>query len=105
VAQAAIRFASDTAFFEAILDEVLKQMDWPRETVISFEVIPEESLTRIDVDLPEIEDLPQATFALNRQGTQIVEKEMTQKTIREAYARHVHGILLRLIGATLYALP
>ncbi|MFK8770166.1 DUF4236 domain-containing protein [Aeromonas caviae] len=105
VAQAGIRFASDTAFFEAILDEVLKQMDWPRETVISFEVIPEESLTRIDVDLPEIEDLPQATFALNRQGTQIVEKEMTQKAIREAYARHVHGILLRLIGATLYALP
>jgi hypothetical protein len=80
-------------------------MYWPRETIISFEVIPEASLVRLDVDLPEIEDLPQATFALNRQGTQIIEKEMTQKAVRAAYARHVHGILLRLIGTTLYALP
>ncbi|WP_421315826.1 DUF4236 domain-containing protein [Aeromonas veronii] len=105
VARASVRFASDSAFFEAILDEALKQMDWPRETIISFEVIPEASLVRLDVDLPEIEDLPRATFALNRQGTQILEKEMTQKAVREAYARHVHGILFRLIGTTLYALP
>lgn len=105
VVQASVRFASNSTFFKAILDEVLRQMAWPRETTISFEVIPEASLVWLDVDLPEIEELPQATFALNRQGTQVIEKKMTQKAIREAYTRHVHGIQLRLIGTTLYALP
>ncbi|MGL5334627.1 MAG: DUF4236 domain-containing protein [Enterovibrio sp.] len=104
-AQASDRFMTDAAFFEAILDETLQNTDWPRDTTISFEVIPEQSLIKLDVDLPEIEDLPHTTFTLNRQGTEIVEKEMTQKAIREAYARHVHGILLRIIGIALYALP
>ena len=104
-AQANSRFITDSAFFEAILDEALQNTDWPRDTAISFEVLSEKSLIKLDVDLPEIEDLPQSTFALNRQGTEIIEKKMTQKAVREAYARHVHGILLRLIGIALYALP
>ncbi|MCU8005287.1 DUF4236 domain-containing protein [Shewanella sp. SM96] len=104
-AQANSRFISDAAFFEAILDETLQNTDWPRDTAISFEVLPEQSLIKLDVDLPEIEDLPQSIFTLNRQGTEIIEKDMTQKAVREAYARHVHGILMRLIGIALYALP
>lgn len=104
-AQASSRFISDAPFFEALLDETLQSTDWPRDTAISFEVLPEQSLIKLDVDLPEIEDLPQSSFTLNRAGTEIVEKDMTQKAIREAYARHVHGILMRLIGIAFYALP
>ncbi|CUB06668.1 DUF4236 domain-containing protein [Marinomonas fungiae] len=99
------RFDSDSVFFETILDDALQNTDWPRDTSISFEVLPEQSLIKLDVDLPEIEDLPQSYFILNRQRTEIVKKEMTQKAIRETYARHVHGILMRLIGIALYALP
>ena len=99
------RFANDAPYFESLLDEVLQLTDWPRETLISFEVIPGESLIRLDVDLPEIEDLPQSSFGLNRSATEIVEKPMTQKAVRENYARHVHGCLFRLIGLSLFALP
>jgi len=104
-AQANERFATDTTFFESLLDELLQQTDWPRETFVSFEVNPQKSLISMDVDLPEIEDMPHSTFTVNRQGNYIAEKEMTQKAVRETYARHVHGILLRLIGIALYALP
>ena len=103
--QVNIRFATDTIFYEARLDEVLQNTDWPRDTSISYEVQPEQSIIRLDVDLPEIEDLPHSNLTLNRLGTEIIEKNMTQKVIRETYARHVHGILFRLIGIALYSLP
>jgi len=99
------RFNNDASYFESLLDEVLQLTDWPRETLVSFEVIPGESLIRLDVDLPEIEDMPQSSFGLNRSATEIVAKPMTQKAIRENYARHVHGCLFRLIGLSLFALP
>lgn len=98
-------FGKDSVFFEGVLGEALQSTDWPRDTSVSFEVQPESSIIKLDVDLPEIEDLPQSYFVLNRQGTEIIEKDMTQKAVREAYARHVHGILMRLIGIALCALP
>lgn len=99
------RFTNDASYFESLLDEVLQLTDWPRETQVSFEVIPSESLIHLDVDLPEIEDMPQSSFSLNRSKTEIIEKPMTQKAVRENYARHVHGCLFRLIGLSLFALP
>ncbi|UNP89278.1 hypothetical protein MNZ22_02040 [Aeromonas encheleia] len=104
-ANAANRFANDIAYFESLLDEVLQMTDWPRETLVSYEVVPGQFLIRMDVDLPEIEDMPQSGFGLNRAGTEIVDKPLTQKAVRESYARHVHGCLFRLIGLSLYALP
>ncbi|MFS1162286.1 DUF4236 domain-containing protein [Aeromonas salmonicida] len=104
-ANLASRFASDSGYFESLLNAVLQHTDWPRETLVSFEVDPARSLIRMDVDLPEIEDMPQSGFGLNRGGSDIVEKPLSQKAARENYARHVHGCLLRLIGISLFALP
>lgn len=103
--QASTHFRQDNAFFESLLTDALNATDWPRETLVSFEVDISQSTVWLDVDLPEIEDMPDKVYAVNGRGTDIVEKPMSQKQSRENYARHVHGCLFRLAGVTLATLP
>ena len=49
--------------------------------------------------------MPGSSVRLNAKGTEILEKEMSQKAIRERYALHVHGILMRVAGMAFCALP
>lgn len=99
------QFRSDARFFDNCLSEVLAQTEWPRETLVAFEVRPDESTVWLDVDLPEIEDMPDKVYAVNARGTDITEKAMTQKAVRENYARHVHGCLMRLAAIVFETLP
>lgn len=98
-------FLSDSAWFESVLSEAMSQTEWPRETLVAFEVKPEQSTVMLDVDLPEIEDMPDKIYSVNARGTEITEKAMSQKAQRENYARHVHGCLMRLAGIAFHALP
>jgi len=98
-------FAADGGYFESLLTEVLQSTDWPRETLIAFQVEPERSAILIEVDCPELEDMPTSSVRLNAKGTEILEKEISQKAVRERYALHVHGILMRVAGIAFCALP
>jgi len=99
------QFCADTAFFESYLAEALTETEWPRETLVTFEVKPELSTVLLDVDLAEIEDMPDKIYVVNARGTELTEKSMTQKAQRENYARHIHGCLFRLAGIVLHTLP
>lgn len=84
---------------------VLAGTEWPRETLVTFEVRPETSTVFLDVDLAEIEDMPDKIYVVNSHGTELTEKPMTLKAMREIYARHIHGCLFRLAGIVLHTLP
>lgn len=99
------QFLTDTAFFESHLAGVLAATEWPRETLVAFEVKPELSTVILDVDLAEVEDFPDKIYSVNSSRTELTEKPMTQKAMRENYARHVHGCLFRLAGIVLHTLP
>ncbi len=81
---------------------VLAETEWPRETLVAFEVKPELSAVLLDVDLAEIEDFPDKIYGVNARGTELTEKAMTQKAVRENYARHVHGCLFRPRSVSFY---
>lgn len=53
---------------------MLSQTEWPRETLVTFEVRLDESMVWLDVDLPEIEDMPDKVYVVNAKGTDITEK-------------------------------
>ena len=89
-------------FADDILAYVLDFIDWPRETFVSYEVNGDEAT--FDVDLPEVEDMPQAKFTTTPSGQSIKEQTMSDMQIRKAYARHVHGIGFRVIGEAFRAL-
>ena len=49
--------------------------------------------------------MPDKVYSVNARGTDINEKAMTQKAVRESYAKHVHGCLLRLAAIVFQTLP
>ena len=87
------------------LQNALTAVDWPRETLVSLDL--EEGGLRVaaDVDLPEIEDLPAATIALNRRALALERKPMAESARRRLYQRHVHAILFRIVGEIFRAAP
>ena len=86
------------------LDELLRRMAWPRETIVSTELRDNGTRVYIDVDLPELEDMPHRTAAVPQRGYKLSVKEMSANQILRLYMSHVHGIGFRLIGEIFSAL-
>src|SRR3546814_7887177 len=52
----------------------------------------------LDVDLPEIEDMPVTRWTPNNGFGSLVPKNITQKDVAALYLGHVSSLILRLIG-------
>ncbi|MCK4621671.1 MAG: DUF4236 domain-containing protein [Desulfuromonadales bacterium] len=87
------------------LSAVFSDIEWSRETLVSFEVSDSGKFVCLDIDLPEIEDMPteQATVAARGFKLNIKARSDTQR--RKEYMKHIHAILFRLIGEAFVALP
>ena len=96
---------SNLPAMEFFLEESLQQIVWPRETIVSTAILNDGRLVFIDVDLPEIEDMPNRTAAAPSRGYKLSVKEMSAIQRQRLYMRHVHGIAFRTIGETFAALP
>lgn len=103
VIQEAIK--ADTAVMEAHLSGRLGGLAWPRETEVSFEITDSGKAVLLDVDLPEIEDLPTKQATVPQRAWKVTIKELSQKQKRLNYMRHIHGVGFRLIGEVFALLP
>jgi hypothetical protein len=90
---------------EIVLEESLMDIVWPRETALSSEIRDDGRVVMVDVDLPEIEELPRKTAAVPARGYKLSIKELPVTRHQQLYMRHVHGIGFRIIGEAFYALP
>ncbi|MDP3525283.1 MAG: DUF4236 domain-containing protein [Hoeflea sp.] len=99
------RLSSDEDYATAVIEQSLDSLDWPRETLVSFEVARERGEVWLDVDLPELEDFPARVATLAASGKRLNIKAKPQATLRSEYARHIHGILLRLASVVASTLP
>lgn len=97
--------ASDEDYASQILEAAISDLEWPRETLTSFELEIDKARIWLDVDLPEIEDLPQRVATLAASGRKLNVKTKSQKAMRLEYARHIHGIALRLASVVAATLP
>ncbi len=95
----------NTEFMEESLEEVLNTLSWPRETIISYEMDNEGKTVWIDIDLPEIEDLPQKVASIAANGKKLNIKNKAKKQLQLEYAKHIHGIAFRLAGTIFAILP
>ncbi len=89
---------------EEFLAEALGSVDWPRETTFSFEFKTSQCLA-LDVDLPEVEDLPTRYWAVRKSGASLEQKDRSETQIRKDYARHVHAICLLAASVAFWAVP
>ena len=97
--------SKDHSWMAEVLSAELSDLDWPRETLVDFDISVENQTVFIDVDLPTVEELPtkSASFSANKQRLLI--KDKSDRQIRQEYAHHVHGVILRLIGVVFALLP
>ena len=100
-----IEIAAAAAARETWLEEQLASIVWPRETVINYQLSEDGTALVLDVDLPEIEDMPSRTARPAERGFKVVYKPFGQRALEHNYARHVHGLLVRLTGEMYAALP
>ncbi|SDA83663.1 Protein of unknown function [Pseudomonas sp. NFPP33] len=96
---------NSTSDMEAWLEYTLQDICWPRETDISLELLDGGDCVVLDVDLPEIEDMPTATASVPSRGLKLSVKELSATAIQKLYMSHVHAIAFRIIGETFAALP
>ena len=59
----------------------------------------------LDVDLPEIADLPNQSASLGADQQRLKIQAKLARQLRGEYARHVHAIVLRLVGLVFALLP
>lgn len=96
---------TDVDAMESFLEMTLQEIAWPRETIVSAEIVSGGRVAFIDVDLPEIEDMPSKTAGIPKRGLKLSVKEISEAQVRRLYMRHVHGIGFRIIGETFASLP
>ncbi|ARU15921.1 hypothetical protein A9D14_06655 [Croceicoccus marinus] len=84
---------------DAICDAVLEKLaalEWPAETNIAISLNGTRLL--LDVDLPEIEDMPDATWKPSYTGLRLDLKPRAKKDLAAFYLEHVCSVMLRLLG-------
>lgn len=74
----------------------LSILEWPRETNIALEM--RDGRLLLDVDLPEIEDMPSTQWIAHNPSASLMEKSLPGKAIAALYLGHVSSLILRLIG-------
>ncbi|MFJ2993666.1 DUF4236 domain-containing protein [Pandoraea sp. NPDC087047] len=99
------RIYSDIAAMEIWLEEVLSEIQWPRETDVTFEVMEDGRKVALDVDLPEIEDMPNKIAVVPARGMKLSVKELSATKVQKLYMEHIHAVIFRLIGEVFAALP
>jgi hypothetical protein len=99
------RLMTDSELMTEVLQAELEALDWARETMIDLELDEAGQQLKLDVDLPEIEDFPQMEARMGARELRLVLKQKSQTQLRHEYARHVHGVMLRIVGTAFATLP
>src|SRR5207249_11182740 len=86
-------------------EENLQAIIWPRETEVSFEILGGGKKVMLDVDLPDISEMPNRNATVPQRGYRLQIKEMSIGQVRKLYMGHVHGVGFRIIGETFADLP
>lgn len=95
----------DHSWMVDVLSAELSDLDWPRETLVDFDIRVEDQTVFIDVDLPSVKEIPNQTAILSANEERLLIKDKSDRQIRQEYAHHVHGVILRLVGVVFALLP
>ncbi|MGY4829188.1 DUF4236 domain-containing protein [Sphaerotilaceae bacterium SBD11-9] len=90
---------------EQFLEQRLQEIVWPRETLVAMELADGGQKVLLDVDLPEVEDMPTKLAAVPSRGLKLSVKELSATKVQRLYMEHVHSVMFRLIGESFAALP
>lgn len=94
----------DVESIEQYFESVLSDIAWPRETLVAFEVLPQ-GVVVIDIDLPEICDMPTKVATMHQTGFKLTVKEISETKLNKLYLQHIHSVGFRVAGEAFAASP
>ena len=83
----------------------IEELTWPRETIIDYQIEQGGKMMFVDVDLPEVEDMPRRQASVPSRGLRLGIRTISDTQNRRNYARHIHGVLFRIIGESFASFP
>lgn len=95
----------DRDAMEQTLRERLEEIDWPRETVIDFDLGQDDRTIAVDVELPAEDEMPDRLWTMPAKQVKLTPKRLSATRQRRLYRDHVHGIACRVLGAVFARLP
>jgi len=96
--------SGNLAAMEVVLSDRLATLEWPYETIVAFDIVSPQ-MVALDVDLPEIEDLPVRECSIAASGNKLNIRNLTDKKKRLIYYDHIHSIGFRLLSEVFALLP
>ncbi|WP_255466016.1 hypothetical protein [Legionella sp. PC1000] len=90
---------------EKTLQYIMNEIQWEKETFLSFEINKMGDELSIDIDLPEIEDIPNKEADASERGLKVNIKQKSAKETKADYQKCVFSILFRVTGLSFTALP
>ncbi|EWG98750.1 DUF4236 domain-containing protein [Halomonas sp. BC04] len=95
----------DLDAMEQTLRERLEEIEWPRETMIDFDLGSDERTIAVDIELPAEEEMPDREWSMPAKRLKLTPKRLSATRQRKLYRDHVHGIAFRVLGAVFARLP
>ncbi|MFW6346584.1 MAG: DUF4236 domain-containing protein [Halomonas sp.] len=87
------------------LAERLGEIDWPRETLVDFDLGDDARTIAVDIDLPDEAEMPDRLWRLSATRLKLSSRPLSATRQRKLYRDHVHGIAFRVLGAVFARLP
>lgn len=87
------------------LQNLMHEIKWEKKTNLSFDFNKTGNELAIDIDLPEIEDIPNKEAYVIERGLRLNVKHKSAKETRADYQKCVFSILFRVTGLSFCALP
>lgn len=88
-----------------LLEEAFASLHWPRETHLRYDIAAARGPVRLEIDLPEIELMPQRWAEVAQRGFKLNLHDRPASELQAAYTAHVHGIVFRAVGIAFATLP
>lgn len=87
------------------LDERLNELGWPRETRVDFALSDDSRTIALDIELPGEEELPDRYWDMPAKRLKLSPRKLGVTRQRELYRRHVHGVVVFVLGTVFARLP
>lgn len=95
----------DPEAMQQTLAERLEELDWPRETLLDFELVDDCRTFAVDIDLPGPEEMPDRRWRMPAKRIKLSPQRLTVTQQRRLYRDYLHGAAVRVLGAAFARLP
>ncbi|MEQ6918115.1 DUF4236 domain-containing protein [Halomonas aquatica] len=95
----------DPEAMQQTLADRLEEIDWPRETLIDFDLVDDFRTIAVDIDMPGEEEMPDRHWSMPAKRIKLSPHKLTVTRQHQLYRDYLYGVAFRVLGAAFARLP